>query len=143
MSWIIVTLAVIIIFILFTYLTHKKWKKGLDSLSSSRLTLSKADYVDRLACRGYEREEISVVYDVIYYYIGKSGFSMYPDDDIYKTYKIDPDDYEDLIKEIFNRLHRPLPTKGQVDDLNKKYQKDMQIEYVLEMLKIDTGVSKI
>lgn len=135
MNWIIVIVTAIAFLILYAYLMDKKWRGKLERLNHSRPKLSEAEYVEKLVSKGYSRNEIEVTYYVIQHYIGNPDFSLYPDDDIYKTYKIDPEDYEDLIAEIFKMLKRPLPKQEQVDALSKKYQKDMKVDYVLELLR--------
>lgn len=135
MNWIIAILTAIAILILFAYLMDKKWREKLERLNHSRPKLSEAEYVEKLVSKGYSRNEIEVTYYVIQHYIGNPDFSLYPDDDIYKTYKIDPEDYEDLITEIFNMLGRALPEQEQIDTLSIKYQKDMKVDYVLDLLR--------
>ena len=139
MNWIIVIVAIITLFVLFTHFSNKKWKRKLNAINDSRPALSKEEYLDRLVARGCERNNVSVTYDILSSYLNRPNFSLHPDDDIYGTYEIDPEDFEDLVTEVFQKLKKPLPSKGQVDDINQKYQKDMQVDYVLELLKIETS----
>ena len=135
MNWIIAILTAIAILILYAYLMDKKWREKLKRLNHSRPKLSEAEYIEKLVSKGYSRNEIEVAYYAIQHYIGNPDFSLYPDDDIYKTCEIDPEDYEDLIAEIFNMLGRPLPEQERIDALSIKYQKDMKVDYVLELLR--------
>jgi hypothetical protein len=135
MSWYIVV-GVIIFIVFYSCLAHKKWKRDLGNLNSSRPILNKVGYIEKLESKGYSRDDISAVYDVIQKYIDVPDFSMYPDDDFYNTYRIDPEDYDDLITEVYNTLGRPLPAQEYFDVLNKKYRNNMRVEYVLELLRI-------
>lgn len=135
MAWYTYIGVVIIILILYSYLSNKKWRIDLKRLSQSRPMLSKAEYIGILAKKGYDSNRVGVAYDVLQEYIGIPEFSLYLQDDFKRDYQIDPEDYEDLIVKIFDRLQLTLPEQKQVDTLNKKYQKHLNVEYVLELLK--------
>ena len=138
MTWYTIIGGAIVIMLLYSYLAHKKWKWDLAKLNRSRPKLSKNEYIDILETKGYSRNDISIAYDVIQNYIDMPDFSMYPNDDFTHIYGIDSVDYEDLITEVYKKVDRPLPTQKYFEELNKKYMKDMNVEYVLELLKYNS-----
>lgn len=54
-----------------------------------------------------------MAYDVLQDYIGIPEFSLYPEDDGKTDNKIDPEDYEDIITKIFDKLQLTFPEQEQ------------------------------
>ena len=64
MIWLAIV-AFISFLLLYTYLGDKMRLKRLERLNSSRSSLRKEEYVERLASQGYSREEIEMVYNTV------------------------------------------------------------------------------
>ncbi len=99
-----------------------KWKKGLQKLNFNRPKLEREEYILILLDKGFERNHIEVVHDEINEFIDINNFSMYPEDDIHRLYKIvDLDDVE-LIDRICNKLNIRNAEQEDYDLTGKKYR---------------------
>jgi len=61
-------------------------EKNLLVLNETRPWLGRAEYVERVARKGFERKHIKVVINTLEEYISLESFSMYPEDNILKLY---------------------------------------------------------
>ncbi len=73
-----IIILVVILFLLFSYFQNKKWKKKIGNLNASRPILPKKEYIELLIKKGFKKEHIEIVYDVILPFVKKENFSMYP-----------------------------------------------------------------
>jgi hypothetical protein len=132
-TYIGIILGVIIIAI---WRRHQKFINKLKKVNSTRKPLSKDSYIKLLKDKGYDEQTITIVYDEIRKYIPFENFSMYPEDDIYELYEIDPEDFSDHITCILKKLNKAEPPQAEIDKLNWEYAQSMTIEYVLKLTKI-------
>ncbi len=110
-----------------------KWKRGLQKLDFNRSRLERADYIELLLNKGFERKHIEVVHDEIKEFIDINDFSMYPEDDIHRLYNIiDLDDVE-LIDRICNKLDIRNAEQEDFDLTGEKY-KNTTAESILYLL---------
>ncbi len=128
------------IIILASWAMNRRLKAELKKVSSTRKPLSKDSYIQILKDKGYDEQAITAVYEEIRSYLNDKNFSMYPEDDLYQLYGIDPEDLSDSIMEIFKKLKKELPSQIEIDKLNLEYKKSMNIEYVLKLTEVKPTV---
>lgn len=126
----------IVIFLLFIlgYIQIQRWKNKLQKINNSRPKLSRTEYINRFVNSGFDKRQVEVVYDEIKNFIAVDDFSIYPEDDIHKVYRIvDLDDIA-LIDTICEILEIKKAESKDCDELNKKL-KIFNAEYILTLTK--------
>lgn len=143
--WFIPSVIVIYFIGHFLYDGHEnsKWKKKLAGIALSRPYLSKADYVQIVKGRGYEINDIEACYDIIDSYMPRAqnfNFSIYPEDDIFRLYRVDDEDLADDIEKVFKI--QAWPSKIETDALNVKYNNIFNIYYLLDVIQMARELQK-
>lgn len=80
------------------------WKRNLHYLDECRPKMGRAEYIEILALKGFDRKHIKVAYDQLKVYLSLDEFSMYPQDDIYKYYLRTDIDLSCLLRRICNKI---------------------------------------
>lgn len=110
--------------------------KRLKKINAGRKPLSKEEFICFFLQKGYRREHIEAVYDMIRQNIIPKEFSLYPDDDLYGMYEIDPEDLEFDMDTISKELNLFLPAQAEFDRLHDHYKGIVKAEYLLEVLRL-------
>lgn len=124
--WIFLTL----VFLIFQI---RKWNKNYQKLDYNRPKLDREGYIEILLRKGFEQKHIEVVYDEIKAIIDLNGFSMYPEDDIHRLYRIEDLDDVVLIDRICNKLNIRNAKQEDFDIIAKKYT-NATAESILSLL---------
>lgn len=137
--WFLASVVVIYLIGHLLYDNHEnsKWKKKLVEIALSRPYLSKADYVQIVNEKGYEVKDIEACYDIIDFYMPRVknfDFSIYPEDDIFRLYRIDDEDLTDDIEKVFKI--KTWLNKIETDILNVKYNNIFNIYYLLDVIQM-------
>ena len=131
---IIIIGAIIFLILVFTYIQNKRYEKKLRKLNESRPNLTRSEYINRLVKNGFEKKHAEIVYDKIREFIQMDGFSIYPEDDIHKIYRIEDLDDIELIDSICTKLNLRKAEQKDFDELNEK-MKIFNADYILTLTK--------
>ncbi|MEP3494069.1 MAG: hypothetical protein ABJN61_11700 [Flavobacteriaceae bacterium] len=104
----------------------------LQQLSDSRPNLTRAEYVNRLVKKGFNKHQAEIVHDVIREFIQMDNFSIYPEDDIHKIYAVEDLDDVELIDVICKKLNLREVVQEDIDELDKTL-KIFNAEYILTL----------
>jgi len=116
------------------YIQIQRWKNKLQKINNSRPKLTRTEYVSRFVNSGFDKRHVEVVYDEIKNFIAMDDFSIYPEDDIHKVYRIiDLDDIA-LIDKICETLEINKAESKDCDELNEKLN-IFNAEYILTLTK--------
>ena len=100
----------LILFVLLTIWHNWRWAKTQRRVASQRLNLERAAYTSELAKSGVSEKVSTSLYDALLPTCVK-GVLPHPDDGLCGFYFEDPEDMEDLLKDMFDKLELPLPTR--------------------------------
>lgn len=117
----VIIILIVISVLAYSYYQTVRGENDLYKLNSSRPKLSRFQYVEILTNKGFNKDNIEIVYDEIYNFIGFDDFSMYPEDSIHEIYGIDDFDDIELIDNICEKLKIRKPTQEDYDNLEKEY----------------------
>ena len=116
------------------YIQNKRNEKKLRKLNESRPNLTRTEYINQLVKSGFDKQHAEVVHDEIRGFIQMDDFSIYPEDDIHKTYGIEDLDDIELIDGICKKLNLRKAEQKDCDELNIK-MKSFNAEYILTLTK--------
>lgn len=106
----------------------------MQKINENRPNLTRAEYIDRLVKNGFDKKHVEVVHDEIKDFIAMDNFSMYPEDNIHKLYRIEDLDDVELIDGICKKLNIKKAEQKDLDLINKKF-KQTTAEYILTLTK--------
>lgn len=129
----IIGIIISMIFIL-GYIQIQKWKNKLKKINNSRPKLSRSEYINLFVNSGFDKRHVEVVYDEIKSFIAMDDFSIYPEDDIHKIYRIEDLDDISLVDNVCEILEIKKAEPKDCDELNKKL-KIFNAEYILTLTK--------
>ena len=125
---------IIFLVLIFSYIQNKRWENELQKINENRPNLTRAEYIDRLVKSGFDKKHVEVVHDEIKDFISMDNFSMYPEDDIHKLYRIEDMDDVELIDGICKKLNIKMAEQKDLDLINKEF-KQTTAEYILTLTK--------
>jgi hypothetical protein len=125
---------IIFLVLIFSYIQNKRWENQLQKINENRPNLTRAEYIDRLVKNGFDKKHVEVVHDEIKDFIAMDNFSMYPEDNIHKLYRIEDLDDVELIDGICKKLNIKKAEQKDLDLINKKF-KQTTAEYILTLTK--------
>ena len=138
---IIIGIIISMIFIL-GYIQIQRWKNKLQKINNSRPKLTRTEYINRFVNSGFDKRHVEVVYDEIKNFISMDDFSIYPEDDIHKVYRIEDLDDIALVDKICETLEIKKAESKDCDELNKKL-KIFNAEYILTLTKKSAEEPKV
>lgn len=100
----------LLLFVLLTIWHNWRWAKIQRRVASQRLNLESAEYATELARSGVSERVATTLYDALKPSCVK-GVLPHPDDGLCGFYFDDPEDMEDLVEEMFEKLELPAPTR--------------------------------
>ena len=124
------------LFLWFIIKGNKDYKEKLERLVASRPPLTKNEYVGYFVKEGYEKERVEAIYEEIISYINYDWFLLYPEDDFYKDYEIDPEDLEDCLAKIYKRLGLNFPNEQKVSAFYKQRSENINTLYFLDLMNL-------
>jgi hypothetical protein len=125
---------IIFLVLIFSYIQNKRWENQLQKINENRPNLTRAEYIDRLVKNGFDKKHVEVVHDEIKDFIAMDNFSMYPEDNIHKLYRIEDLDDVELIDGICKKLNIKKAEQKDLDLINKEF-KQTTAEYILTLTK--------
>ena len=135
MNKIVIIIGIIIAMILILgHIQIQRWKNKLQKINNSRPKLTRTEYVNQLVNSGFDKKHVEVVYDEIREFISMDDFSIYPEDDIHKVYRIEDLDDLELIDNVCEILEIKKAEPKDCDELNKKL-KVFNAENILTLTK--------
>ncbi|MBP6551616.1 MAG: hypothetical protein KA228_11115 [Flavobacterium sp.] len=135
MNKIVIIIGIIIAMILILgHIQIQRWKNKLQKINNSRPKLTRSEYINRFVNSGFDKKHVEVVYDEIREFISMDDFSIYPEDDIHKVYRIEDLDDLELIDNVCEILEIKKAEPKDCDELNKKL-KVFNAEYILTLTK--------
>ena len=146
-GWFLASVVIIYLIGHFLYYDYEdaKWKRKLADIASSRPYLSKSEYIQIVNEKGYEVKDIEACYDIIDSYMPRfknPDFSIYPEDDIFRLYRIDDDDLTDDIEDLFKKLGLSWLSNIEFNELNTKHNNIFNIYYLLDVIQVARGLQK-
>ena len=121
MNKIVIIIGIIIAMILILgHIQIQRWKNKLQKINNSRPKLTRSEYINRFVNSGFDKRHVEVVYDEIKSFIAMDDFSIYPEDDIHKVYRIEDLDDLELIDNVCEILEIKKAEPKDCDELNKK-----------------------
>jgi len=103
-------------------------------INDNRPSLTRDEYIDRLVIKGFHKHHVEVVYDEIKEFIAIDNFSIFPEDDIHKLYRIEDLDDIELIDNICKKLNIRKAEQKDCIELNKHFD-NTNAEYILSLTK--------
>ncbi len=135
MNKIVIIIGIIIAMILILgHIQIQRWKNKLQKINNSRPKLTRSEYINRFVNSGFDKRHVEVVYDEIKSFIAMDDFSIHPEDDIHKIYRIEDLDDLELIDNVCEILEIKKAEPKDCDELNKKL-KVFNAEYILTLTK--------
>jgi len=131
---IIIIGTIISLMVIFNYIRNERHEKKLLKLNGRRPNLTRAEYINQLVKKGFDKRHVEVVHDEIRNFFQMDDFSIYPEDDIHKIYATDGLDDVGLIDTICEKLNLRKVEQEDCDELNKK-MKAFNAEYILTLTK--------
>jgi len=132
------TLAIIIFIILFliiwTGIMNYLRKQKLLKISASRPPLNKFDFIDLMELKCFEYDKIAATYDEISGWMQLDDFSIYPEDDLLKLYKIDDMDIHEMIERLCEKLEVNFPSTEQCEEAFQQNNENFDTVYILKLL---------
>ena len=121
MNKIVIIIGIIIAMILILgHIQIQRWKNKLQKINNSRPKLTRTEYVNQLVNSGFDKKHVEVVYDEIREFISMDDFSIHPEDDIHKIYRIEDLDDIALVDNVCEILEIKKAEPKDCDELNKK-----------------------
>lgn len=130
--WWLILLIPIAIWII--YVDNKKYTKKLKTLANSRPALTKEQYLLAFTSIGYNESHVEVIYDEIKSYMHYKWFFIYPEDDFYRDYEIDPEDLDDMVVEMYNKLSLTFPEQHVINAFYERRSNKMDTLYLLDLM---------
>lgn len=123
------------IFNLVNYFSKQNiWERKLLSLDAERPKLGKAEYVEMLVEKGFNRRRSNYIYNLINAYINIDKFSMYPNDSINHYYLKKESDLVQIINDICAKFR--IHNKNVVHQYLREYDSDaITVETLLSITK--------
>ena len=135
MNKIVIIIGIIIAMILILgHIQIQRWKNKLQKINNSRPKLTRSEYINRFVNSGFDKRHVEVVYDEIKSFIAMDDFSIHPEDDIHKIYRIEDLDDIALVDNVCEILEIKKAEPKDCDELNKKL-KIFNAEYILTLTK--------
>ena len=135
MNKIVIIIGIIIAMILILgHIQIQRWKNKLQKINNSRPKLTRSEYINRFVNSGFDKRHVEVVYDEIKSFIAMDDFSIHPEDDIHKVYRIEDLDDIELIDNVCEILEIKKAEPKDCDELNKKL-KVFNAVYILTLTK--------
>ncbi len=135
MILLIIIIGFIIFILFFSFHETKKGEEEMRRFSDSRPYLSKTKYINILVSKGYEKQQIEIVYDTIKEFITWDFFCIYPEGDIYKIYGLDDLDDIELFDVICGKLNLRKVEQKDCDLISDQFE-TVNAEYILALTKI-------
>jgi len=130
-----VILGLVFFVMILSFLSGQYNSYKINKLVRGRSKLTKNDFVKSLVMKGYELNDIEIVYEEICQYITNSEFSLYPEDDLYKDVQIDEFEDNELINSILKKIDLEVPSQVFFDEINSN-SKIFNSIYILEIITI-------
>ena len=109
-NWIFIIIIVLIIAFV-SLIRSYYFDKKLKTKSLKRGEISKTEFIEVLASKGYEKEWIDKLYDRVKIYAPKKHFSMSPDDSLVEDYRIHEPDILDIADELYEERNSERATE--------------------------------
>ena len=100
----------LLLFVLLTAWLNWRWAKIQRRVASQRSNFERAAFISELAKSGVSENVAKTLYDALLPTCVK-GVLPHPDDGLCGFYFDDPEDMEDLIEDMFEKLELPMPTR--------------------------------
>ena len=109
-------------------------KQKLLKISASRPILNRFDFIDRMEFIGFEYDKVAATYDEINGWMQLDDFSIYPEDDLLKLYKIDDMDIHEMIERLCEKLEVNFPSTEQCEEAFQQNDENFDTVYILKLL---------
>ena len=109
-------------------------RQKLHKISASRPKLNRFDFIKKMELRGFEYDKIAATYDEISSRIQLDDFSIYPEDDLLKLYKIDDFYIDEMIELLCEKFELNFPSNEEYNQIFFDNDENFDSVFILKLL---------